>query len=179
MSRLEVDTTELKAYAEKLKTAAKADFKNEASLWLEAIGVEFLRIVEDEIRRLEAVDTRLLVKSFTKGDENNIWIISDGGLTLTLGTHVEYAVYVNYGHNTIDLTKNKHFYLPNGEAARFVPGEWNGDRFEYKPGSKTGMVLKMHWVEKKPFWNNAKTIFEYMFPKLVSAKFEQWLRKYF
>lgn len=169
MSSLKVDTKELKAFADRIRKAAGADLKSEASLWLEGIGAEFLRIVEDEIIRLEAVDTRLLLHSFTKGSENNIWKISDSGLTLMIGTHVEYAVYVNYGHMT----------NPEGVAQRFVPGVWNGNKFQYIPGAKTGMVLKMHWVEAKPYWDNAKRIFEDMFPKLVSAKFEQWLRKYF
>ena len=49
----------------------------------------------------------------------------------------EYASYVNYGHSQ--------------QPGRFIPGEWNGDRFEYNPKAKVGMVLKADFVEGKHF----------------------------
>lgn len=46
---------------------------------------------------------------------------------------IEYAGWVNEGHSQ--------------EPGRFIPGEWIGNRFEYNPNAKTGMVLKESYVE--------------------------------
>ena len=48
-----------------------------------------------------------------------------------------YAKWVNYGHPQ--------------QPGRFIPGHWNGDRFEYEPGAKVGMVLKASYVEGQHF----------------------------
>lgn len=169
MAGVTFNFSEFKNFFERLKSAANVDFKNEISEWLDGLGIEFLRIVEDEIVRRDVTDTRLLLHSFTKGDANNFWEISDGGLTLEVGTHVDYASYVNDGHWT----------NPKGVEMRFVPGVWNGDKFEYMPGAKTGMILKQKWVEGSRYWNSAMFIWEKMFPELVEAKLQQWLDRYF
>lgn len=169
MAKVEIDLSEMKDFFQRLQAAGKGDLRAEAAIWLEALGVELLRIVEDEIVRRDVTDTRLLLHSFIKGDVNNVWEIFDGGLTLEIGTHVDYASYVNDGHWT----------NPKGVAVRFVPGQWNGDKFEYIPGSKTGMVLKQHWVEGKHYWDSALRIFEAMFPSLAEVKLQEWIDRYF
>lgn len=168
MATVEFDFSEFKGFFDKLSKAG-INFKSEAAQWLETLGDEFLRIVEDEIIRRNVTDTRLLLHSFTKGDKENIWTISDDGLTLEVGTHVDYASYVNDGYWT-----NK-----KGSTVRFVPGVWNGNKFEYIPGAKTGMILKQKWVQGKPYWDSALRIFERLFPKLVEEKLQQWIEKYF
>lgn len=169
MARVTFDFSEYKDFFKKLKKAGGDDFEKEAVIWLDALGVEFLRVVENEIIRRDVTDSRLLLHSFTKGDANNFWEISDGGLTLEVGTHVDYASYVNDGHWT----------NPKGVEMRFVPGVWNGDKFEYMPGAKTGMILKQKWVEGSHYWNSAMFIWEKMFPELVEAKLQQWFDRYF
>lgn len=169
MAIVEIDMSAFKPFFNKLRTAGDGDFKKEISEWFEGLGIEFLRIVEDEIIRRNVVDTRLLLHSFIKGDANNIWEVSDNGLTLEIGTHAHYASYVNDGHWT----------NPQGVAVRFVPGVWNGDKFQYIPGAKIGMILKQHWVEGRHYWDSALRIFEKMFPDLVEAKFQQWIDRYF
>lgn len=168
MAVFNFDISALKLFAGKLQKLKNADIKKDAALWLEATGLELLRIVEDEIIRRQVVDSRLLLHSFTKGDANNVWTVTDGGLTLEVGTHAHYARYVNDGHWT----------NPKGVSQRFVPGVWHGDHFEYIPGCKTGMVLKQHWIDAQPYWDSALFIFEKMFPELIGAKFEQWLSQY-
>lgn len=157
-----------KDFFEKLKRAGNGQLEKEIPIWLDGLGLELLRIVQDEIVRRQVVDTRKLLQSFTKDSENNIWRMSDGGLTLEVGTALHYARYVNDGHWT----------NPNGVSERFVPGEWNGDRFVYIPGAKTGMVLKQQWIDPQPYWDSALRIFKHMFPELVGAKFRQWIRQY-
>ena len=80
MATVEIDFAEYKEFFEKLARAGNRDFRKELETWLEGLGIELLRIIEDEIIRREVVDTRLLLHSFTKGNAENIWEISDGGL---------------------------------------------------------------------------------------------------
>ena len=159
------DVSQLTELAEKLKAAGRGDFKQELALWVDAIGNEFLDIVVQQIIAREATDTRNLLSSFTKGGNGNVWTSSDGGLRLEVGTEVEYAKWVNDGHGQ--------------RPGRFIPGEWNGDRFIYQPGAKTGMVLKASWVEGKHYWEAAIRTMEAMLPNYVEAKMNQWLSRYF
>ncbi len=169
MATVEIDMSEFKPLFDKMRSAGNGELKKEMQEWVESLGIELLRIVEDEIIRRNVVDTRLLLHSFTKGDANNIWELSDEGLTLEIGTHAYYASYVNDGHWT----------NPQGVERRFVPGVWEGNKFRYIPGAKTGMVLKQHWVEGRHYWDSGLRIFEKMFPDYVEAKLQQWIDKYF
>jgi len=165
----EFDVSEIQLYLKLINKAAEGEFKKQIALWFEACGFEFLRIVQDEVILRKVVDTRLLLNSFGKGDKNNVWEVSDEGLTLEVGTNVEYAEYANDGHWT-----NK-----KGQASRFVPGVWRGDIFEYVRGAKTGMVLKQRWVEGSHYWEAAIRIFERIFQKSVERKMEEWRDTFF
>lgn len=158
-----------KPFIERLKQAASGDFKKEMENFMQRLGTEFLRVVEDEIIRRKVMDTRLLLASFHEGGDGNVWDVSDGGLTLEVGTNVEYAAYVNDGHWT----------NPKGVERRFVPGTWEGDRFVYDPSAKTGMVLKQKWVEGAHYFDSAVRIFEKMFPDILEAKMQEWFNSYF
>ena len=82
------------------------------------------------------MDTRLLLASFEKGGQDGVWLLSDGDLSLEVGTNVKYAKWVNDGHKA----------NPDGVASRFIPGKWVGDRFIYDPNAKEGMVLKQQFI---------------------------------
>ncbi|GIN39045.1 HK97 gp10 family phage protein [Heyndrickxia oleronia] len=151
----------------KLKKAANGGLKEQMALWLEGMGMEFLDIVQDEITRTKTVDTRLLLNSFKRGDSANIFELKSGGLSLHVGTNLDYASYANDGHFTIDPSKN--------QDRRWVPGRWKGDRFEYDPSADTGMLLKFQWVDGTGYWDNALAIFEKMFTKSLEKKVQQWL----
>lgn len=163
------DFSEFKAFLEKIERAGKGEFRKEFELFLEGIGNEFLRILEDEIIRRQVTDTRLLLASFHKGDANNVWEIKEGGLALEVGTNVEYAKYVEDGHWT----------NPKGADRRFVPGYWEGDRFIYDPSAKTGMVLKQHWVEGKHYFQSALRILDAIYPEMLEKKLQEWIDSYF
>ena len=169
MKYVNIDTSDAGRFFDALEAAARGGFRKELELFLEGLGVEFLRIVEDEIIRREVLDTRLLLASFHKGDSNNVWDITDGGLTLEVGSTLKYAGYVNDGHWT----------NPKGVARRFVPGYWEGDRFIYDPESEGGMVLKQKWVDGKPYWDSALRILDKMLPEFLDAKLQEWLDNYF
>jgi len=163
------DLNEIKEFVGRLQRAAGGDFRKEIASFLEALGDEFLRLVEDEIIRRNVMDTRLLLTSFHKGAGENVWVLNEGGLALEVGTNVDYASYVNDGHWT----------CPKGVSMRFVPGSFDGGGFTYDPSAKTGMVLRQRWVEGAHFWESAVRIMEKMMPDLMEAKVQQWLNSYF
>jgi hypothetical protein len=165
----DMDTSKLEAFTARLHSAANGDFQREAQGFLEGLGYEFLRVLQDEIIRRKVMDTRLLLTSFQTGNENGIWSFNDDGLTLEVGTNVSYASYANDGHYTTKA----------GQAKRFVPGVWEGDRFIYTPGAKTGMVLKLKWIEGKHYWESALRLMERMIPEMLETKVQAWLNSYF
>lgn len=169
MKYVDIDFTEQKRFFDALEAAARGGFRKELELFLEGIGVDFLTTIQEEILRLKVVDTRLLLHSFHKGNENSVWEITDGGLTLEVGSSAEYAGYVNDGHWT----------NPKGVETRFVPGYWKGDHFIYDRNAKGGMVLKQKWVDSKPYFDSALHILEKMFPEMVARKLDEWLDNYF
>ena len=168
-SYVHIDVSQFKEFFDTLEKAAKGDFRKELELFLEGIGDDFLRIVQDEIVRRKVMDTRRLLTSFERNSDGNVWSLEDGGLTLEVGSSVDYAGYVNDGHWT----------NPKGVAVRFVPGHWEGHRFIYDPGAKGGMVLKQHWVEGAHYFDSALRAIEKMFPTLLEAKLQQWIDSYF
>lgn len=167
-SNFKIDTREIDRFMKKFKKAAGKEFKKNLSEWLEAMGFEFLDIIQDEIIRTKTVDTRLLLNSFQKGSSNNMWSISNGGLTLEIGTNLEYAVYVNDGH----------FTTKQGIEARWVPGRWVGDKFIYERGAQTGMLLRRKYVEGSHYWDNAIKIYEKIFHKSLDRNLQEWLNKF-
>ena len=164
-----LEADEMKEFFEKCRRAGNGVFKRELSLFLEGISLEFLRIIEDEIIRLKVMDTRLLLNSFHKGEDENVWRLSDSGLSLEVGTNVEYASYVNDGHWT----------CKKGEKMRFVPGYWSGNRFIYDSSAKSGMMLKQNWVKGAHYWESGLRILDKMLPGLIEAKLQQWINSYF
>lgn len=164
MASIEVNVTELHSFFDKCNDAGAGDFKKELLLLLEGIGTDFLRILQDEIVSKGVVDTRTLLRSFRRGDENNVWILSTENLELEVGTNVSYAKHVNDGH---------------WQNRRFVPGKWAGDRFIYDPGAKTGMMLTAKKIEGKHYWEGGIEAIENLIPNFLDAKIQQWLEQYF
>jgi hypothetical protein len=168
MSRNSVEIRGLRELTRRLERAANGELRREFTLWLEAIGLQFLEEIQNEIIRTQTVDTRRLLNSFDKGDSDNVWKITDGGLTLEIGTNLNYASYVNDGHWT---TKE-------GVEQRWVPGRWSGHTFEYDPGAETGMLLKRKWVDGTGYWDSALVIFERMFERSLERKLQEWLNAF-
>lgn len=170
MSRnIELDVSDFRRFFARLKSAANGDFRKELTNFVEGLGNEFLRVLQDEIIRRQVMDSRLLLASFEKGGQDNVWLLTDGDLSLEVGTNVKYAKWVNDGHKA----------NPDGVASRFIPGKWVGDRFIYDPSAKEGMVLKQQFIRGKPYWDSALRIIERMYPNLLEAKLQQWLDTYF
>lgn len=165
-----IDTTELRRFIERLNQAGRGkEFEKELSRFLDAIAVEFLSYVQDFIIQAGSVDTRLLLNSFQKSGEGNVFIAQEGGLQIEVGTNVEYASFVNDGH----------WLNPKGVDMRWVPGEWQGERFIYQPGAKTGMLLKQNWIEGSHYFDDAIRLMERMAPQFMERKIEQWLGQFF
>ena len=79
---VELELGGLDKFLDKVDDAGNGEFKKAVLEFLEGLGVEFLRVVEDEIIRLQVVDTRLLLHSFHKGSDQNLWELDEGDLTL-------------------------------------------------------------------------------------------------
>lgn len=169
MATVEFDMSEYRAFFDRVEKAARGDFRKDFELFLEGIGEEFLRIIQDEIVRRKVMDSRLLLASFERGAEGNVWRLQEGGLVLEVGTNVRYASYVNDGH----WTNTK------GVERRWVPGYWQGDRFIYDPSAKTGMLLKQHWVEGAHYFDSALRILNEIMPQVLDEKLQAWLDNYF
>ena len=101
-----------------------------------------------EIRKtamnLIALDTQRTVDKLSPVDEGVLhkWFIaeqSDSQVVIKSPAH--YVGFVNYGHPQ--------------RPGRFIPGVWKGDKFRYKKGAKTGMVLKKPHVEGQHFIEEA------------------------
>ncbi|MDE5564982.1 MAG: HK97 gp10 family phage protein, partial [Oscillospiraceae bacterium] len=149
------------------------ELKKELVTLLDGAGFELLRVIQDEIMRLGSVVTTNLLSSFTKGSSDSIYRLSEGGLTLEVGTNVKYASYVNDGHMA----------NPPGVERRFVPGYWKntryGEKYIYDPGAETGMVLNQQFIEGQHYIESAVKIMEIMFPKFLEAKLDEWINSYF
>lgn len=169
-SRIKIDIDGLDRFLAKVERSSGDALKRKVINWLDASGMQLLEEVQNQIITLQVVDTRLLLNSFHKGDSDNIWRISKGGLTLDVGTKVKYARWVNDGHFTVN---------PNtGRDRRWVPGRWIGDRFEYDPSEReSGMLLAIQWIDGRPYWDNALAIFEKMFEKSFEKKFKEWVKE--
>lgn len=159
-----IDVSQLENFARQCE-AASADLKPYAGQVLDEVGEKFLDIVQAAIQGAGNVDKGKLLASFTKGGGGNIYVLNTGGLTLTIGTSVEYAKWVNDGHRQ--------------KPGRFVPGVWEGNYFRYVPGAKTGMVLKASFVQGSHFFDKSVQVLERMFPEMTDRAFEQFFRRYF
>lgn len=101
-----------------------------------------------------------LQNSMRMGDPNNVFEIKVGSKSyLTVGTNIEYAVYVNDGFTQ--------------EAGRFVPGEWRSGNFHYIPGHNEGMVLKGATIEGAYFFDKAVQYTEEDIPDIVDFEFRR------
>lgn len=154
-------------FAKAIDKAADGGLEKELTVWLEAMGMEFLDLIQDEIIRTKTVDTRRLLNSFGKGDRENMWSISKGGLTLDVGTNLDYASYANDGHFAIDIN--------SGKDRRWIPGYWQGDRFVYVPGAETGMLLGQQWINGTGYWDSALAIFDRIFEKSLDRLLQEWI----
>ena len=159
-----VDTTELRQFIERLNQAGRGKaFEKKLFRFLDAMAVEFLDYVQDYIMKADSVDTRLLLNSFQKSGNGNVFIAQEGGLRIEVGTNVEYASVVNDGH----------WLNPEGVNMRWVPGHWTGPpgdknaKFIYEPGAKTGMLLKQDWIEGTHYFDDAIRLMEEKAPQFM------------
>lgn len=163
MSMISIDTTAMDRFFKRMAAAGSKDLKKEISTWLDSLGQRFLAEVQREIINREVVDTRRLLGSFVKGGAGNVFEEAGDGLSIEVGTNVEYARFVEEGHH---------------QDKRFVPGEWHGEHFRYGEGTG-GMTLHEKWIPGRFFFEGGKRIFRASLPKEVAAKMNIWFHQYF
>lgn len=93
-----------------------------------------MEIVQSELISTQTIDIEKLLSSFEKGAEDNLWIVQSGGLSLEVGTQLDYASFLNDGH------------WMSKQDVRWVPGRFQGSQFIYDPAASTGMALKRKWI---------------------------------
>ncbi len=145
------------------------NFKGELQVWLRAWCEEFLDDVVSEIEKRQVIDTGILKESFQKGDTLNVWIETDSGLTIEVGSMVDYAAPVNDGHYT----------CPPGVEQRWVPGYFLGNRFVYDRLSKTGMLIKQQFIDARPFFTAVERYASEDFVDYMSVRIDEYLNKIF
>lgn len=155
----------LDEFLKKLKSATSGELHEQYKLWLNAIGNDFIGIVQDQIIGLDVKVDRRLLNSFQLGNEDSVFEIAKNGLALEVGTNVQYAQWVNDGHWT----------NPQGKKKRWVPGYWNGKKFVYDKTAKTGMLLKQHFVEGSHYFDISLKIFEKILAASMEKKLQEWL----
>lgn len=166
---IEFNFRDFQIFFDRCKGAASGDFKREIPVFLETMGMDFLKIVRDEIVRRQVADTGQLLKSFQKGGSGNVWKLENQGLTLEVGTYAANAALQNKGYWTVA-----------GEQAQlFIPGTWQDARFSYEPNSQTGMVFKLKWIPGTHYWESALQAFEKMFPDAAEKRLQNWINDYF
>ncbi|OIS67240.1 phage portal protein [Bacillus subtilis] len=148
-----------------LKEAASGGFSRQATRWLEECGQDFLEIVQSELISTQTVNTEKLFRSFERGTKDNLWIAQSGGLSLEVGTQLDYASFLNDGHWT------------SKQDVRWVPGRFQGSQFIYDPAASTGMALKRKWISGTGYWDHALLLYEQLFEKSLESKLRQWLKK--
>lgn len=121
---IELDLSDYRRFFDRLGAAAGGDFKRELAVFVDGLGYEFLRILQDLIIKRKVSLSGQLLASFEKGGEGSVWDLSDDDLTLEVGTNVEYAKWANDGHEKVNADTPGAFFLPDGRLARFVPGHW-------------------------------------------------------
>lgn len=146
-----------------LKEAASGGFSRQASRWLEECGQDFLEIVQSELISTQTIDIEKLLSSFEKGAEDNLWIVQSGGLSLEVGTQLDYASFLNDGN------------WMSKQDVRWVPGRFQGSQFI--PAASTGMALKRKWIPGTGYWDHALLLYEQLFEKSLESKLHQWLKK--
>ncbi|MDN0191063.1 MULTISPECIES: HK97 gp10 family phage protein [unclassified Bacillus (in: firmicutes)] len=145
--------------------AASGGFSRQATRWLEECGQDFLEIVQSELISTQTVNTEKLFRSFERGTKDNLWIAQSGGLSLEVGTQLDYASFLNDGHWT------------SKQDVRWVPGRFQDSQFIYDPAASTGMALKRKWIPGTGYWDHALLLYEQLFEKSLESKLRQWLKK--
>lgn len=82
--------------------------------------------------------------------------------TVVVLNNLIYASYVEYGHRQ--------------QPGRFIPGEWQGDRFVYDPDAEGGMVLKNTWVKGRYMLTVSAQELEVQAPAILEKKLYQFLK---
>lgn len=159
-----IDTSNLSAFLERVQLA-QSELKPFAARTLDEIGEEFLDMVQGEIQSNGHIVSGALAASFKKGGAGNIYQLDTGGLTLTIGSTVNYAKWVEKGHGQ--------------RPGRFIPGYWAGKRFVYDRGAPGGMVLKANFVKGSYFFTKACAQLRELFPTFTEKAFEHFFAMYF
>lgn len=150
----------------------KADFKQLEQLNEKLNKLSKVDLDQFYIQAAKDLAGRLLnkVKKRTPvvyGSLRDAWAVMPVGkrgdhYTVVVLNNLKYASYVEYGHRQ--------------QPGRFIPGEWQGDRFVYDPDAEGGMVLKNTWVSGRYMLTISTQELEVQAPAILEKKLYQFLK---
>lgn len=129
---------------------------------LRTIGLRLQEYLDD----LTPVNEGRLKQSMSMGGGDNVFDIAVGNTSYVFtGTNVEYAEYVNDGHEQ--------------QKGRFVPGEWRSGTFHYIPGHNKGMVLTGKVIPGARMFDKAMDYIEDDIPQILEFEFRRLYNELF
>lgn len=104
--------------------------------------------------------------SMSVGHPDNVFEIVVGNKSyVVVGTNVDYAPYVNDGHEQ--------------RKGRFIPGEWRSGTFHYMPGHKEGMVLTGKVIPGARMFDKSMDYVEGDIPRILEFEFRRLYKELF
>lgn len=145
---------------------------------IEELGEALLNAVIDEIYDQDLIDTGLMLNSFARGNEGNVWEwdSSRNAITLEVGS--------NLGTDGQDSEEWGYPRLINDgyeiKKAHFVPGYWNsGGSFVYDRNARGGFIAKPRKFIGRKYFDIAVEGFEGGMNGLINRRLEAELARWF
>jgi hypothetical protein len=135
------------------------------SMILEELGETLLNYVIDEIYDQDLIDTGLMVNSFSRNEDGNVWEwdTDRNVITIEVGSNVPYAKWLNDGY-----TMNK---------GHFVPGVWRNGVFTYDPSAKSGFYAKPRSFIGRHYFDFAVDHMKETMSDIITRRLKKELRR--
>ncbi|MDR9504763.1 HK97 gp10 family phage protein [Brevibacillus agri] len=158
-----VNKKDLERQYRRLKKQSKREVEAAMDRVARKAGFQVLRGAQDRAPVRDGV----LRESLMIGNPDNIFelILRGTKAEITVGTHLEYARYVEEG-----FTQRK---------GQFVPGYWDKEKFIYAPDHPSGMVLKGKRIPGVHYLARSEAEVESVMDELVKEELDELARRLF
>ncbi|MEK3744717.1 HK97 gp10 family phage protein [Brevibacillus sp. FSL K6-0770] len=158
-----VNKKDLERQYRRLKKQSKREVEAAMDRVARKAGFQVLRGAQDRVPVRDGV----LRASLMIGNPDNIFDMYLRGtkVEITVGTHLEYARYVEEGFTQ--------------RAGQFVPGYWDDEKFVYVPGYSSGMVLKGKRIPGVRYMARSEAEVESIMDALVKEELDELARRLF
>ncbi|WP_279041709.1 HK97 gp10 family phage protein [Brevibacillus borstelensis] len=157
-------------YGALLKRLSERELEKIEKRIMQRIGITFLKMIRDELKRQGLTDSKKTWQSFMKGKRGNVWKLDKDRNTFTLevGSWWYVARFLDEGYEI----KEPHF----------VPGYFSGSKFVYEGygkaiGVKRGVIMKPRTFIGRHYIDIALEGFQGGMVALIDRLFEKELKK--